>query len=198
MYQVGALRIAASGFQRQVDLAPGVVAHWYNLGAAHYRLGHDWQAAAAWRRALELAPRNGHVRRALALVPPPDAVSARRLMVPPVTAGELLLLAVVLWIPGWVGSIRSRKFKRRWVVLLLASVGAVGGAAAVNWWHQRPRGIVLADTPLRVSPHERAPAVAPTSQGTAVWLGRRQDQWVLVQAPGESQGWLPRRAIVTP
>jgi len=198
MYQVGALRIAASGFQRETELAPGVVAHWYNLGAAHYRLGHDWQAAAAWRRALELAPRNGHVHRALALVPPPDAVSARRLTVPPVTAGELLLLAVMLWVLGWVGSIRSRRFKRRWVVLLLASVGAVGGAAAVSWWHQRPRGIVMADAPLRVSPHERAPVVAPTSPGSTVWLGRRQGPWVLVQAPGGSEGWLPREAIVTP
>ncbi len=198
MYQVGALRIAASGFQRQAELAPGVVANWYNLGAAHYRLGHDWQASAAWHRALELAPRNKHVRRGLALVPPPDAVSARRLMVPPVTAGELLLLAVMFWIPGWVGSIRSRRFQRRWVVLLLVSVGAVGGAAAVDWWQQRPLGIVLTDTPLRVSPHERAPTVAPTAPGTAVWLGRPQGQWVLVEAPGESEGWLPRQAIVTP
>ena len=198
MYEAGALRLAASGFQRQAELAPGVVAHWYNLGAAHYRLGHDWQASAAWHRALELAPRNRHVRRALALVPPPDVTSVRRLMVPPVTAGELLLLALVLWIPGWIGAMKSRRFKRRWVVLLLASAGAVGGAAAVGWWRQRPRGIVLADTPLRVSPHERAPAVAPTTAGTAVWLGRGQGQWVLVQAPGDSEGWLPREAIVTP
>jgi len=115
-----------------------------------------------------------------------------------VTAGELLLLAVMLWVLGWVGSIRSRRFKRRWVVLLLASVGAVGGAAAVSWWHQRPRGIVMADAPLRVSPHERAPVVAPTSPGSTVWLGRRQGPWVLVQAPGGSEGWLPREAIVTP
>lgn len=198
LYQAGALRLAADGFQREVELAPGVVARWYNLGAAHYRLGHDWQAAAAWHRALELAPRNRHVRRARALVPPPDAASDRRLMVPPVTAGELLLLAVVFWIPGWVGLMRSRRFQRRWVVLLLLSAGSVAGAGAVAWWRQRPRAIVLADTPLRVSPHERAPAVAPGPAGTVVWLGRRWGPWVLVRAPGDSEGWLPREAVATP
>jgi len=198
LYQAGALRLAAVGFQSEVELAPGVVAHWYNLGAAHYRLGHDWQASAAWRRALELAPRNRHVRRALALVPPPDAVSSRRLIVPPVTAGELMLLAVVFWIPAWVGLMRGRRLQRRWVVLMLVSAGAVGGAGSVAWWGQRPRGILLADTPLRVSPHERAPAVAPGPAGTVVWLGRRRGPWVLVQAPGDSEGWLPREAIATP
>ncbi len=198
LYQAGALRLAAVGFQSEVELAPGVVAHWYNLGAAHYRLGHDWQASAAWRRALELAPRNRHVRRALALVPPPDAVSSRRLIVPPVTAGELMLLAVVFWLPAWVGLMRSRRLQRRWVVLLLVSAGAVGGAGSVAWWGQRPRGIVLADTHLRVSPHERAPAVAPGPAGTVVWLGRRRGPWVLAQAPGDSEGWLPREAIAIP
>jgi hypothetical protein len=198
LYQAGALRLAAVGFQSEVELAPGVVAHWYNLGAAHYRLGHDWQASAAWRRALELAPRNRHVRRALALVPPPDAVSSRRLIVPPVTAGELMLLAVVFWLPAWVGLMRSRRLQRRWVVLLLVSAGAVGGAGSVAWWGRRPRGIVLTDTQLRVSPHERAPAVAPGPAGTVVWLGRRRGSWVLAQAPGDSKGWLPREAIATP
>lgn len=198
MYQVGALRLAADGFQAEIENAPGVMAHWYNLGAAHYRLGHDWRASAAWYRALALSPRSRHVRRALNLVPPPDAVSGRRLMVPPVTVGELSLAAVGFWVLGWVGLMRSRRFKRRWVVLLLISAGTIAGAGTVDWWHQRPRGIVLVDTPLRVSPHERAPAVSPTAPGTVVWLGKRQGPWVLVRAAGDSEGWLPREAIATP
>jgi len=196
LYEDGALSLAAAGFQRLTQAEPGVVAHWYNLGAAQYRLGHDWRASAAWREALSLSPRNRHVQRAMELVPAPEPLSARRLMVPPVTTGEFLALALIIWVVGWTGLMAGRRVRRRWVVMLLASATMLIGAAGVQWWQDRARGIVLADLPLRVSPHERAPAVAPGPAGTAVWLGASRGRWVLVRAPQEVEGWLPRDAVV--
>ncbi len=58
--------------RRRAAAEPAVAAHWYNLGAAYYRLGATGRAAAAWLQARRLAPRAPSVRRALALTPPPD------------------------------------------------------------------------------------------------------------------------------
>jgi hypothetical protein len=195
LYQDGALTLARSAFADQAGQQPGVVAHWYNLGATHYRLGNDWRAATTWRRALTLEPRNRHVKRALELVPAPDPVSARRAMVIPVTGGEFLAVAAILWLVGWGGLAWGRRARRRWIVSLLLAVVAVAGAGLVYWWEGRPRATVLADATLQVSPHERAPSLGPVTAGTVVWLGTHRGGWVLVRGPREAQGWLPVAAL---
>jgi tetratricopeptide (TPR) repeat protein len=80
LYESGSLAAARAAFAARADAQPQVAAHWYNLGAADYRLGAAVQASAAWHRALRLAPRNASIRQALQLTPPPDPVSAGRLV----------------------------------------------------------------------------------------------------------------------
>jgi hypothetical protein len=64
-YRQGSLQAAASAFAIRAEAQPAIAAHWYNLGAAQFRLGMAGDASAAWQRALRLEPRNGTVRRAL-------------------------------------------------------------------------------------------------------------------------------------
>jgi hypothetical protein len=195
LYEAGALRAAVEGFTRRAEEEPAVAAHWYDLGAAYYRLGAKGRAAAAWTRARRLDPREPTIALALRLTPPPDATSARWLWTSPVTADELLLLGGLLWIGGWIGwSLRPRLRDRLSVLLVLAALSMLAGFA-LHAWYRQPIAVVLDQTTLRLSPHGRAPAVGPLEAGGAVRIVRREPGWSLVRAAGSREGWVASDAI---
>jgi hypothetical protein len=172
-----------------------VAAHWYNLGAAYYRLGDKGRAATAWLRARRLDPREPAIVRALRLTPPPDATSSRWTWSPPVTPEELLLLGALGWIAGWIGWMARPQLRERWSILLVfAAILGVAGVG-LRFWYQRRIAIVIEPTTLRVSPHGRAPALGPVDAGGAVQLLRVDGAWVLVRAAGSREGWLTSDAI---
>lgn len=195
LYESGALRAAAEGFTRRVEVEPAVAAHWYDLGATYYRLGAKGRAAAAWTRARRLDPREPTIARALRLTPPPDAASARWLWSPPVTAEELLLLGALGWIAGWIGWVLRPRLRDRWTILLVFAGAALAGGFALRIWLHRPIAIVLDQTTLRLSPHGRAPAVGPLEAGGAVRVVREERGWSLVRAAGSKEGWVASDAI---
>jgi hypothetical protein len=195
LYESGALRAAAEGFSRRAELEPMVAAHWYNLGAAYYRLGYKGRATTAWLRAQRLDPRQPAISRALRLTPPPDATSSRWTWSPPVTPEELLLLGLLGWVVGWIGWIIRPRVRERWImVLVFAAIAGLGGVA-LRLWYQRQIAIVIEPTTLRLSPHGRAPALGPVDAGGAVLMLRVDGDWVLVRAAGAREGWLTAEAI---
>jgi BatD DUF11 like domain len=195
LYESGALRAAVDGFGRRAADAPAVAEHWYNLGATYYRLGATGRAEAAWLRARRFDPRGPAVRRALALTPPADVASARWTWSPPVTPEELLLTGGLGWLVGWLGWILRPRVRERWLVLLVFAGVAVIGGLGLRAWYRVPLAIVVDPATLRLSPHGRAPAVAPVEGGSAVRLVRRNPGWVLVRAPDGREGWLPDAAV---
>ena len=195
LYESGALRAAAQGFARRAELEPTVAAHWYDLGAAYYRLGLTGHAAAAWQRARRLEPREPTIRRALRLTPPPDATSARWTWSPPVTPEELLLLGALGWVVGWVAWVLRPRQRDRWAILLVFSAAATAAGFGLRAWYRRPVGIVLDQTTLRLSPHGRAPALGPLEAGGAVQILRNDRGWVLVRVAGSREGWVASDAI---
>jgi hypothetical protein len=195
LYETGALRAAAEGFQRRAELEPDVAAHWYGLGASNYRLGLRGHASAAWLRARRLEPRNPSISRALRLTPAPDATSARWTWSPPVTSGELLLLGALAWVVGWIGWLFRPRARHRWAFLLVVAGGTTVAGFALRAWYRRPLGIVLDPVTLRVSPHGRAPELGPLDTGAAVRMLRHDRGWVLVRAAGSREGWVASDAI---
>ncbi len=196
LYAVGALSRAEKGFEGAIAKSPDDPALWYGLGAARYRQGKDGAAAAAWLAALRLAPRDGTIRRALLLTPPPDQASAAQLSVPPFTAAEALILAGLCWAAGWALFLtRARRTRRFAPVLLVLGVVAGGIAGLTQWWDRRPIALAVSDTPLRTSPHGRATAIRTLPSGTALMVEREQPGWALVRGAGKELGWLPRTAI---
>jgi hypothetical protein len=195
LYEAGALRAAAEGFTRRVEQEPAVAAHWYDLGAAYYRLGAKGRATAAWVRARRLAPREATIVRALRLTPAPDATSARWTWSPPVTPEELILLGVAGWLVGWIGWVKRPRLRDRWlIVLVFAGASALAGFG-LRLWYQRPIAIVLDQTTLRLSPHGRAPALEPLEAGGAVRILRRERGWVMVRSGESKEGWVAADAI---
>ncbi|HEU5171666.1 MAG TPA: BatD family protein [Gemmatimonadales bacterium] len=195
LYERGALYAAASGFARQVDREPRDPAAWYNLGATYYRLGQDGRAAAAWLQARRLAPRDRTIARALDLAPPPEAASAGRLWAPPVAWVELALVALGLWAIGWVLLVIRPRRRELAIGLVLLAVLIGAGALALHLRDRRALGVLLGATPLQLSPHERAPTLAPLEPGSAVLQVRRQAGWALVNAPGGRLGWVPADSV---
>jgi hypothetical protein len=193
LYQSGALSAAASAFEQRARLQPDVPAHWFNLGASRFRMGSAGAALAAWSRAERLAPRDGAIRRALRLVPVPESRSARALWVPPVTPQELVVLAGILWITGWVGYTITRR--NRWLVVVLGGLFAVGAAEGLALWYRRPLGIVTVENSLSISPHDLAPSVAPVQVGSVVTVLQRNRGWAMVREMGGKIGWLPLEAV---
>jgi tetratricopeptide (TPR) repeat protein len=195
LYESGALHAAAEAFGLRAAADPAVAGHWYNLGAAYYRLGEHGRAEAAWLEARRLDPREPSVRRALELTPPGDVASARWIWSPPVTPEELLLVGAFGWIVGWVGWVLRPRARERWLVLLVFAGAAVLGGLGLRVWYRRPLAIVLDDATLRLSPHGRAPALAPVEGGSAVQIVGRVPGWVLVRAAGGREGWVAAPAV---
>ena len=113
LYEAGAYRAAADGFQRQALAAPSLPAPWFNLGAAAWRAGDDARALAAWTEAARLTPRDRGVRRALGLVPPADASAVAALWIAPLNPDELALLGFVAWLTGAIGVLVGRRLRGR-------------------------------------------------------------------------------------
>jgi hypothetical protein len=78
----------------------------------------------------------------------------------------------------------------RWTILLVFAAVTVAAGFGLRAWQNRPLGIVLDGTTMRMSPHGLAPPVGPVEAGGAVRILRRQAGWTLVRAPGARQGWL--------
>jgi hypothetical protein len=195
LYEQGSLAAAAEQFADRAEREPAVAAHWYNLGAAYYRLGRDGRARAAWLEARRLAPRSAAVAQALRMTPPPDATSGRWSWMPPVAAEELLLLGALGWIAGWLGWTLRPRVRERWLILLVFSAAALLAGLALRQWLGEPLGVVLDRSTLRLSPHGLAPSLAALESGSAVRIVRRSPGWVMVEAPGSQRGWLPDEAV---
>jgi hypothetical protein len=198
-YERGDLAAAADQFAGLASRQPGVAAHWYNLGAARYRLGEDAAAAAAWHTARRLEPRAGDVRRALDLVPPAGAASARELWTAPVTPDELLLAGLIGWLAGWAGLAMVRRGRLRraaWAAVALGAACLVG-SFGLRRWYDRPLVLARASGPARVSPTVLAREVARVERGAA--LERRQTArgWTLIATRQATVGWVESDALVS-
>jgi BatD DUF11 like domain len=195
LYQAGAYRAAAEGFRRRALESPDVASHWFNLGDAAYRAGDDAIALMAWVRAARLTPRDGSIRRALLLVAPADLGAASRLWVSPFTPDEFWLVGLVVWLIGWAAIIGTRRFRGRWVVLLVGGGLLIGAGAALDRWYDTPLAVVATNVQLRLSPHELAPAVGEVAHLGTVRLGPVRGGWVQVDAGADQQGWVRRDGL---
>jgi len=197
LYEAGALRAAADSFARRAAQDSLTAAHWYNLGAALYRAGADGKAVAAWTLAARLAPRDRVIRRARALLPPPDASTELLLAVGPASPGEWALLAGLAWILCWGVAVSGR---RPLVALGFAAVALVGAAAGVVEWQRRARPVAVilaAATPVRAAPYSSANAGTTLDPGAAAEIvgSFAAGRWLELARPDGIRGWVLAREV---
>lgn len=185
----GAERLFAAAVTDQ-PLAAG---RWRNLAAARWAIGDDVGAAAAWIRALELAPRDGETRAAWgqAITVPADVRSRAPTM--PLSRDELLLLALVVWLgAGVLWHRRGRRAALGGGVLALLMLVT----ATMRTLQERdPLLLVRPGAVLRVSPLGTAPALQPAPTWSGAHRVRGERGWTLVVLDGGARGWLPDYAL---
>jgi hypothetical protein len=200
LYQAGALSAAADSFSERAAHDTLDPAHWYDLGATLYRSGEDGKAVAAWVMAERLAPRNGAIRRARALLPAPDAASASLLDVGYLTPGEWWIVAAALWVVCWGVLIVSRGAQR----ITGASFGTLALTAAVlgafeQRHDDRPLVVIASPrTPVRAAPYGPSSASLVLESGAAAevvdtFAGGR---WLRIRRGDGVNGWVLANQVV--
>lgn len=190
LYEAGAFRAAALGFQERAVASPDVTANWFNLGNAAYRAGDDALALVGWVRAARLSPRDGGIRRALQLVAPADPAASKSLWVAPVTPAECWLVGLIVWLSGWAGILITRSLRGRWVVLLGGGAVLILLGAGLDRWYASPLAILSSNDQLRLSPTELAPGVGEVARLGTVRLVATRAGWAEVDAGAGQRGWV--------
>lgn len=179
----------------------------FNRGNALARLGRIGEAAAAYERALLLAPRDADARanlkflRSSARLPQPRVSIVDRI-VGVVSASEWRTLAISAW---WIGStllvaaLLMTRAPRAMRAIGLALIGiALFAAAGWGYWIIRNThpiafvvrpGVKALFAPLpNATPHFDAP------DGLAVRVLETSGEWVYVRDAAR-EGWIPRHAV---
>ena len=191
LYEAGALRAAADSFSARAAREPRDPAHWFNLGATLYRAGADGKATAAWTVAARLAPRDASIRRARALLPPPDLMTEQLLRVGWATPGEWIVVAAAAWVALWftvaVGS------RRRIVLAALAAMTltAISFGAIEQQRRDQPAAVVVTESaPVRTAPYGGASAAATVQAGGAFLVTGSYGPWREVRRKDGIHGWV--------
>ena len=192
-YRAGEYHAAAESFARATRGTPTSVAAWRNLAAAYWLDREDIGAAAAWIRALELAPRDRTTRAAWhGAGGIPAEVRALAPLIP-LSRDELAVIAVAAWLLSWIAV--ARRAKRIGIVFVAITLLAGGGAALRTQIESEHRVLLRASAVLRVSPHPAAPALGDGAAWSLARVERERTGWLLVALESGRRGWLPRAAV---
>ena len=186
-YRAGDYPGAARTFEEVLRERPDDAVMWRNLASARSMAGDDVGAAAAWIRALELAPRDAVTRSGWAggsNVPPEVRLLAPRI---PVSRAELMLAFLLPWIVAVV------TWRRRRTVALVAGFAALS-IAVIGGMRLRAEGIrralVRPAAMLQVSPYPTAPRLGDVPVWTLATVERSTPGWRLVRIPDGRRGWV--------
>lgn len=192
-YHAGAYHDAAESFARATQSTPAAVAVWRNLAAARWLEGEDIDAAAAWLRALELAPRDPTTREAWhGAGGIPVEVRALAPLVP-LSRDEMVVIALSAWLLAWLAF--GRRAKRTGIVFASIVILSAGGAVVRTKLESEHRVLLRASAVLRVSPHPAAPVLGDGAAWSLARVEREREGWLLVALENGRRGWLPRAAI---
>jgi hypothetical protein len=195
---------AARAFGGVVARDPAAADAWLGLGASRWMQGDDVAAAAAWLRALELAPRNARLRAAWrdATTIPSDVRALAPVV--PASLDDLLLIALAFWVLGWTAALVGW-YRAGWACgafVAIALVLAVGRVRA----EPQGRGLVTTNAVLRISPHPAMESIGEVPAWSLVHVDRRDHDWALIStqqaAPASVlgsvalQGWIPAESVV--
>jgi len=194
LYQAERYAAAASLYRRDAMVFPNSARRWYAVGAASWAAGQDASAAAAWLRALQLAPRSKDVRQAWVQVARFSGDLQRVGRVPPVTPAELALIAAVMWALAWI--ILGLRRTSSAVALFVVAFGFLAGAAVLEGIQHRSLAVLARGVQLRDAPHGLADEIGRAPELAVVEVLEQRAAWRMIETPQHVRGWVPSTAIV--
>lgn len=209
-YGNGQYQAALQGYTQlwQRGVTQGTVA--FNLGNAHYKLGHIAQAILFYERAARLMPGDEDVTVNLALARESivDQIEARELfflvkfwrglivMIPRgallgMTVGLYGLFAVAIALLIWLR-------RRAWLRSLAIGLGLLWAVCALLYWgqwqatHRNDEAVILAESVSVMSApnEEMAVELFVIHQGLKVNTDQRSNSWVEIILPDGKVGWV--------
>ena len=194
LYQAERYAAAASLYRRDAMVFPNSARRWYAVGAASWAAGQDASAAAAWLRALQLAPRSKDVRQAWVQVARFSGDLQRVGRVPPVTPAELALIAAVMWALAWI--ILGLRRTSSAVALFVVAFGFLAGAVVLEGIQHRSLAVLARGVQLRDAPHGLADEIGRAPELAVVEVLEQRAAWRMIETPQHVRGWVPSTAIV--
>lgn len=184
---------AARLFEDAARAAPRVPAAWANAGTAAWAAADTAGAVVGWQRALRLDPLAEDLRGRLALVRAPQDVGVAR--VPPIPPRAPSVLALLLWLAGWIVVARAcwrRRPALRLAIatLVIAGCAATGARLFEDLLEGRGLAVVTDPAPLRTLPALGAEGGAVPLVGEVARVVRRQGVWTHVSLDGGRDGWI--------
>jgi tetratricopeptide (TPR) repeat protein len=224
LYRNGQPALAAQSFQQLVDQGYGGSALYFNLGRAYQQQGEPGRAIVNYRRALELAPRDGDIATALAEAraqvaaqssEPPAAAPGVLTQLGQVSSGWLTLNeAAVLALAAWVlfallviaftSSRQDGRLRRglRYAVAAAAialTLSVIGLGSRMHAAYGQPQAVIVAGpAELTVGPGQQFATLASLPAGSEVTLRETRGPWSRISAPAAGvEGWVAANLIET-
>jgi tetratricopeptide (TPR) repeat protein len=222
LYETGQYALAAQAYQQLADQGYADSALFYNLANAYYRQGDLGHAILNYRRARDLAPRDGDIRANLDLAReqianPVEGVKGNENLLSHLanftrnwlTLNELALLALGLWVLLAVlimAFSNSQRGSRMWtglqytvltvaLTLLLIVIG-LGNRLYVDY--SRLEGVIVAsEVNMTTSPDGQGETAFVLHSGGEVEIVEQRGSWVRLVLPDQSdkQGWVPASTV---
>ena len=206
-YDEGRLDDAVAGWSALLDAGQELPEVLYNLGNAHFRLGHLGAAIRAYRHAQTLAPRDPDVRANLLFA----AQTAGTVLPARPPVADLLLEAsqdewrtiasLSFWLLCAAAAVsllwpRARFAARPPAILATALLAlAFAGLWTYRDLRRAPECVLVASGhKVRSGPLERATPLLSLPEGSIVRRLDQRDAWVEIRH-GDVRGWLPAAAV---
>ena len=210
MYEKGRYAEAATAYQKLVDRGERTAGIYYNLGTAAFKAGQPGRAIAAYRQAERFDPRDADLRANLAFAR--QKVNGDQVVPVPwwrrglarLTLNEWSVLAVAAWW-GWFGLLLQRQARPEkraatqgttWTFGVLAVVTASLLAAAT--WERlglKSAVVVVREAVVRFGPLEESQVATQMPDGTELVVLEARGDWLRVEAPNGTAGWVRRNQV---
>lgn len=215
-YQSGDFKGALDAYENILMSAKETAALDYNLGNAHFRLGHKGKALLFYQRALQISPRDPDILWNLEILK--AAVADRielpneslinywiRKIVDHVTINELgavLTLLLLLWTAIAVVSFIFPVMKSAgrglslliWVLMIPAAA-----VFCIKWLDVKDPRVVILDKEVqaRYGPSDRETKAFTLHEGAEAKVTDEAKEWLCITLSDKNSGWIPRKSCET-
>jgi len=211
LYEEGKYSDAVKAYDQLLDKGQASAALYFNRGDALFKLGQTGGAIASWRRAQELAPRDGDVKANLQFartqarggVPYHSDLWTRFVGLHSLNEWTLMT-AVAAWV--FFGLLALGQWRpeaaRRWRTWLIVSgaatvmLGVCLGAAIAGDYLTTTAIVTAGEADVRNGPLDESQSIYKVRDGVELEITDRKDNWLQVVDSAQRMGWIRQDQVI--